>query len=54
MSEALKLIKDESGATAVEYGILVALIAIAIVTAVTAVGGQLTTLFNSVKTNLGG
>jgi pilus assembly protein Flp/PilA len=54
VSEALKLIKDESGATAVEYGILVALIAIAIVTAVTAVGGQLTTLFNSVKTNLGG
>lgn len=40
------------GATAVEYGIMVALIAIAIIVAVTAVGTQLNTLFGQVKTGL--
>jgi pilus assembly protein Flp/PilA len=38
----------ERGATAVEYGLMVALIAVAIVTAVTLVGTNLTTLFNNV------
>jgi pilus assembly protein Flp/PilA len=45
-------ISDESGATAIEYGLIAALIAVAIVTAVTAVGGQLNTIFNTVKTDL--
>jgi pilus assembly protein Flp/PilA len=40
--------KDESGATAVEYGLLVSLIAMAIIVAVTAVGGQLSALFTNV------
>lgn len=44
--------KGSKGATAVEYGIMVALIAVAIIAAVTAVGGQLVTLFGQVKTAL--
>ena len=38
--------RDERGATAVEYGLLVALIAIAIIVAVTALGGSISGLFN--------
>lgn len=45
--------RDE-GATAVEYGIMVALIAVAIIVVVTALGGQLTTVFQRVVTALGG
>jgi pilus assembly protein Flp/PilA len=46
--------KNESGATAIEYGLIAALIGVAIVAAVTAVGGQLNTLFGTVKTDLAG
>lgn len=40
--------EDEKGATAVEYGLMVALIAAVIVTAVTLIGTNLTALFNGV------
>ncbi|CAB4872570.1 MAG: Flp family type IVb pilin [Actinobacteria bacterium] len=43
---------QDRGATAVEYGLLVAGIAVAIVVTVGLVGGQLNTLFNSVVTAL--
>lgn len=43
-----KFMKDESGATMVEYAIMVALIAIAVAVIVAAVGQQLNTLFNKV------
>jgi pilus assembly protein Flp/PilA len=43
-----QFVRDESGATAIEYGLIVALIAVVIVTAVTAVGTQLSDKFNSV------
>jgi pilus assembly protein Flp/PilA len=43
---------QDTGATAVEYGLLVAGIAVAIVVTVGLVGGQLNTLFNSVVTAL--
>jgi pilus assembly protein Flp/PilA len=43
---------DEEGATAVEYGLMVALIAVAIIAAVTLLGGNLTTLFNSIAGKL--
>jgi pilus assembly protein Flp/PilA len=49
---AKERLRDEKGATAVEYGIMVALIAVAIIVAVTALGGQLTTLFDNVKDQL--
>ena len=44
--------KDDKGATAVEYGLLVALIAGAIIVAVTLLGSNLTTLFNKVATTI--
>ena len=46
------LVRDESGATAIEYGLIAALISVAIITAVTLVGTNLTTTFNSVATAL--
>ena len=41
--------RDDRGATAVEYGLMVALIAAVIVVAVTALGGKLDTLFTNVS-----
>lgn len=41
-------LKDESGATAIEYGLIAALIAVVIVTAVTTVGTQLSATFNNI------
>jgi pilus assembly protein Flp/PilA len=43
---------DESGATAIEYGLIAALISVVIITALTAVGTKLTTTFTSVGTAL--
>jgi len=43
---------SDEGATAVEYGIMVALIAVAIIGTVMAVGGQLNTLFGEVQAAL--
>ena len=47
-------IREEKGATAVEYGLLVGLIAVAIIVTVTALGGKLNGLFTSVKDALPG
>jgi pilus assembly protein Flp/PilA len=44
--------KDESGATAIEYGLIAAGIAIAIITAVNGLGTQLSTNFVSISTSL--
>ncbi|HEX5279026.1 MAG TPA: Flp family type IVb pilin [Micropepsaceae bacterium] len=48
-----KLIKDESGATAIEYGLIAGLISVVIITAVTTVGtnltGKFTTIANALK-----
>ena len=41
------LIQDESGATAIEYGLIAALVSVAIIVALTALGGSLSTLFNN-------
>jgi pilus assembly protein Flp/PilA len=46
---ALQLRRDERGATAVEYGLMVALIAAVIVGVVTTLGGKLSTLFSTVS-----
>jgi pilus assembly protein Flp/PilA len=48
----LQFIRDEEGATAVEYGLIAALIAVAIILAVTNVGTQLKAIFESVATAL--
>jgi pilus assembly protein Flp/PilA len=47
-----KLRKDEQGATAIEYGLIAALIAVAAITAMTAVGTSLTGVFNDVSSEL--
>jgi pilus assembly protein Flp/PilA len=47
-----KFRSDESGATAIEYGLIAALISVAIISAVTAVGTSLTSTFNSVANAL--
>jgi pilus assembly protein Flp/PilA len=44
--------KKEKGATAVEYGIMVALIAAVIITIVATIGTNMSTMFNSVATKL--
>ena len=43
-------LRSDRGATAVEYGIMVALIAVVIITAVTLLGNNLSTLFSGVAT----
>lgn len=43
---------NENGATASAYGLIAALIAVVIITAVTAVGTQLSTAFNTISTNV--
>ena len=52
MSMFRKLFSDESGATAIEYGLIAALIAVAIITAATAVGTNLSGTFNTVAGKL--
>jgi pilus assembly protein Flp/PilA len=47
-----RFVQDESGATAIEYGLIVALIAVVIITAVTALGNNLGTAFNSISTSV--
>ncbi len=49
-----RLKREEKGATAVEYGLMVGLIAVVIIAAVVALGGRLDTLFRSIVTSLGG
>jgi len=48
-----KFFREEEGATAVEYGIMVALIAAVIIAVVTALGQQLVNVFQSVVDALG-
>jgi pilus assembly protein Flp/PilA len=48
MERIKNFFKDESGASAVEYGLLVSLIAVAIIIAVTAVGNNLSAMFTGV------
>ena len=48
----LTFLTDESGATAIEYGLIAAGIAIAIITAVQGVGTKLSSNFDSISTSL--
>jgi pilus assembly protein Flp/PilA len=47
-----RLLRDDSGATAIEYGLIAALIAVAAVTVLGTVGTNLTNTFTTVSTNL--
>jgi pilus assembly protein Flp/PilA len=44
--------KDESGATAIEYGLIATLIAVALIVGATAVGTSLNTVFNDISTKI--
>ena len=50
MKKLMNLIKDEEGVTAIEYGLIAALIAVVIIGAVTVVGTNLSDKFNEVAT----
>ena len=52
MTKIAKFLKDESGATAIEYGLIAAGIAVAIIATVNSVGGKLVTTFGKVDTAL--
>ena len=52
MSQLVTFLHDESGATAIEYGLIAAGIGVAIITAVGALGTQLNATFNYVTTQL--
>ncbi len=47
-----RFVRDESGATAIEYGLIAALIAVVIITAITSVGANLSTKFASIAGSL--
>jgi pilus assembly protein Flp/PilA len=48
MTKIFAFLRDESGATAIEYGLIAALISVVIITAVTLVGTNLTATFNAI------
>lgn len=52
MQTMRKFIKNSKGATAIEYGLIAALIAVAAITAMSSLGTKLSTTFNNVSTNL--
>ncbi|HUY41906.1 MAG TPA: Flp family type IVb pilin [Candidatus Dormibacteraeota bacterium] len=53
MFSAVKtLVKDDSGATLVEYGLLLALVALAAITAMTTLGGKISSLFTNAGNDL--
>jgi pilus assembly protein Flp/PilA len=52
MSKLLKFVRSESGATAIEYGLIAALIAVVIIAGLTLVGGDLNNMFNNVASKI--
>jgi pilus assembly protein Flp/PilA len=52
MSKIIAFLKDDSGATAIEYGLIAAGIAVAIIAAVNLVGTNLTAVFQNIATKL--
>jgi pilus assembly protein Flp/PilA len=46
------ILKNSKGATAIEYGLIAALIAVAAISAMTTLGGKISTTFNNVSENL--
>ncbi len=52
MMNLKRFLKDESGATAIEYGLIAALVAVAIIGAVTSLGTSLIDVFDSISDEL--
>ncbi|TGE32427.1 Flp family type IVb pilin [Desulfosporosinus sp. Sb-LF] len=51
-AKLMGLLRDETGQAMTEYGLIIALVAIGVIVALTAMGGQLSTLFDTIKTKL--
>jgi pilus assembly protein Flp/PilA len=49
----IRFVRDESGATAIEYGLIAAGISVAIIAVVNTLGGQLSNTFSNVSSQLG-
>ena len=49
-----KLLRNDEGATAIEYGLIAALIAVAAISAMQGLGGQLTSTFNTTSATMAG
>jgi len=54
LAKMIGFIKDEDGATAIEYGLIAALVSVAAIGALTAMGGSLSSMFNTVSSALSG
>ncbi len=54
LTNLMFFLKDDSGATAIEYGLIAALVAVACITALGAMGDSLVTIFEEVSTELSG
>jgi pilus assembly protein Flp/PilA len=52
MKNFVKMLKDSKGATAIEYGLIAALIAVAAITAMSTLGNNLSNTFNDVSDEL--
>ena len=52
MNKFMKFVRDSRGATAIEYGLIAALIAVAAVTAMGTLGNKLGTTFNNVESKM--
>jgi pilus assembly protein Flp/PilA len=52
MTTVSRFLVDESGATAIEYGLIAALIAVGIIAAATTLGGSLSAIFGRISTKL--
>ena len=53
MTNFCKLLKNSKGATAIEYGLIAALIAVAAISAMSQLGSKISTTFNNVSSTLG-
>ena len=52
IAKMIAFLGDEDGATAIEYGLIAALVSVAAIGALTAMGGSLSTMFNTVSSAL--
>ncbi len=54
IANIVAFVRDEDGATAIEYGLIAALVSVAAIGALTAMGSSLSTMFNTVSSALSG
>ena len=52
ISFARRFLRDESGVTAIEYGLIAALVAVVLISTIKTLGANLKTTFNTISTNL--